>query len=1430
MPYDRFTVPGTFQGINHSDAPDVIGNGEAQDILNCYQLNRGWLNGRFGSDSYGILNAVFDYAPTDARLVTEYDTDKGTPEVGKPGITSDGHKYHVVMLNTVSGVDTGGAIVVLDHDTFAVIQGRTVQHPGGPDINIVFEAGDATTGLPNAVLSIDGVTYVERLLAEDVLYPKAAQANGKLFIPLVNNRLIALWIENGIWHCEQIAIRQMDVDVVLVDARKDTNQENNGKVSASLVLSPLVAKHNTAKKQAVQFVDGVGTYDNPVVNRADTLGGTEFVDIMQQPTRDPDKPLVTIEGITVQYEARNSPTVVDVGYQTATDIFYRPPNQVRGFDKNNKAPKDQIPESRWGYEFVWVFKDGRTSNPSADLWIGDMLWSVLDSGNAADLHSSFNLPVYGESPEGLISMAIAADIAVDDTTCIVTNSDSDRIPPPQADFYAVFSGAGVTNVGWLVSVGAHDSGGAGFALITFKRGQPNDAFTVAAASTISFYFDAGSVITPSASFDNAAGTFDVLKSLKAQLYASDHAHFSDDVWITSKIDRKAVDGQSFEITIGQGWINHSTYGASGVDCFNPYPTVYAMEDLLPDSGIFYRAAGCLLACDDVSFDTPSSGPTNPQGRSWGVTGVWGNPFSGHKQQLPNLWRVEHNEDSVANIKPDAGAAFPYLVLDGQIDWIFGRGPRNDIANGIGTRFLLRDGGGNGVEYDPNANGDYYEWRRLIPAQRLLWDWQLSQTIPSSSIFNAPRIGLTIKHQMGDDKIPTDAKQLLIFRTLNSLDPAFDPLVMGYVATVDVPEVGTDLYYFDETKDAAIDFGDSPQNYEGIQFGIGCRYIQLLQNRLHLAMLTEFYRPQAPRGEIGNPDETVPMNENVVFEAISAPASSNPFDHTLFDGSDYMIVYRDINGFTSDYKKCPLIDRRADVGDDYVIRGYFLGHGLSPTIKFLDVYRRDTSDGDPNPYVLVSSLTSVDGGVFHDDTKATTNPTVHMDLSQFGIIHTIPNYSSDRWTEPNRPDFIRGDSLQDVLKGDGEIITGLDTLHSNLYITKPNSLSRMLIDISSNAPGEVRLETISLSMGCISPCTLLSHGAMLMFLSNDGLIAYDGSRPHQLDVDVYNDIQSIRLDPNIDNFTGVFVPRYGAYWLSVNTKQNDFQTSTTSAWTGGLSTSFTFDPSDEGKFPTVGHFSFTIDDGFNQGTGYGIIDPNDPDNVLAHISPDVDYGAAATIKVFNTNANVWVFDLFYANGQLQTKQGVVTRFLFPNQKLFLRRRDGKIVSSIIRNPTALNDATGKKFVVLEEDGGASGMTWDDAGVDAHAEIQFSVVAEWVSKLITGSRDGDGDAVRIHRTRFTRIRAYHSNSLTGHILPLAFTEIAVNTGEIPANAVPDAVTRYHAAVTNGNQYDDNVKFVCLNEQRGLDIILKIRAENVYFVLREIESDYTVKRVLE
>lgn len=169
------------------------------------------------------------------------------------------------------------------------------------------------------------------------------------------------------------------------------------------------------------------------------------------------------------------------------------------------------------------------------------------------------------------------------------------------------------------------------------------------------------------------------------------------------------------------------------------------------------------------------------------------------------------------------------------------------------------------------------------AQRLIALEQLSSYFPASLLFDAPRVRIHIDKEA----VPSDAKRLLIFRTVSSNRNEFDPQNFGLVDTVEVlraeggeqlstiydsgatavagepifkreeilddgAEVGEyvrGFSYFDKVRDQNLDYNSSPNDYEGKRDPIKSAFNVPLNERMYYANYLETIVPPAPRGQI-----------------------------------------------------------------------------------------------------------------------------------------------------------------------------------------------------------------------------------------------------------------------------------------------------------------------------------------------------------------------------------------------------------------------------------------------------------------------------------------------------------------------------------------------------------------------------------------------------
>lgn len=277
----------------------------------------------------------------------------------------------------------------------------------------------------------------------------------------------------------------------------------------------------------------------------------------------------------------------------------------------------------------------------------------------------------------------------------------------------------------------------------------------------------------------------------------------------------------------------------------------------------------------------------------------------------------------------------------------------------------------------------------LEGERLLAIEQLTSIFPSSFLFNAPRLGISIDKT----KIPSRAKKLLIYRTVATHNNGYDPNSWGLVEEIDIQRrnaenatmdnpIGTPyvvdedgkyhdgIYYFDEVKDINLDFDTNIEESEGLRKPIKSRFNLPLNERMYYANFKQEAQPEAPRkseskltivdGEItedfraeeafdidGVPVAAAKAQNThyAVFETVTAddPELQKGFAQNTF--VQYAYAYEDITGILSQAKETDMIDptyNNLSEGDRYdfgEVVLYYLPNGYNTTIKYLNIYRR-----------------------------------------------------------------------------------------------------------------------------------------------------------------------------------------------------------------------------------------------------------------------------------------------------------------------------------------------------------------------------------------------------------------------------------------------------------------------------------------------------------
>ncbi len=148
------------------------------------------------------------------------------------------------------------------------------------------------------------------------------------------------------------------------------------------------------------------------------------------------------------------------------------------------------------------------------------------------------------------------------------------------------------------------------------------------------------------------------------------------------------------------------------------------------------------------------------------------------------------------------------------------------------------------------------------AERFIGIEQLTSYFPTSLLFGAPRVQLTIEDAM----VPPNAKGLLIFRTKASSANDHDPNAYGLAHELRIERYGETnvpiefftgqvvdgaIRYFDDVKDDELDFDLDISEFEGLRFPLKSRFNIPLDERLYYANYVETDQPTQPRGRIQN---------------------------------------------------------------------------------------------------------------------------------------------------------------------------------------------------------------------------------------------------------------------------------------------------------------------------------------------------------------------------------------------------------------------------------------------------------------------------------------------------------------------------------------------------------------------------------------------------
>jgi len=444
--------------------------------------------------------------------------------------------------------------------------------------------------------------------------------------------------------------------------------------------------------------------------------------------------------------------------------------------------------------------------------------------------------------------------------------------------------------------------------------------------------------------------------------------------------------------------------------------------------------------------------------------------------------------------------------------------------------------------------------------RLLALEQLTAYFPSSLLFKSPRIGF----QIPADKVPNEAKKLLIFRTRASHENDYNPNKYGLVETVDISRVkdgivgsvdntvtskkqvlGSDnkkklvdvqaLYFFDDVPDKKVDFGVQPNQYNGQTTQLKSAFNIALNERTYYANFKQKQDSIKPRN-YPFPISTIPYTNELKSVQFFQVDSAEGFDYG--EAPAYAIVYEDLAGQKSlpTYlaNLSPSISAPTDPTKKRAVVLAYLPAGYDEEIKQLLIYRKDTGSV---LYRYIGICKKEDEGIFIDS-KLTPQGVLKSDANDY------INYESGlMYSETYRPDWIKAENFVEVKSGDGKQITGLVSLAGNLVIFKETSMHRYAVQGTDDPLS--RNDEIDPQVGCIAPNALINVSNLVYFLSWKGLMRYDNNRLEKIDGAFDEELQYILKNMHEQDVRYIslgYNPYYNEIYLNLpqvyNTSNNE----------------------------------------------------------------------------------------------------------------------------------------------------------------------------------------------------------------------------------------------------------------------------------------------------
>jgi len=155
--------------------------------------------------------------------------------------------------------------------------------------------------------------------------------------------------------------------------------------------------------------------------------------------------------------------------------------------------------------------------------------------------------------------------------------------------------------------------------------------------------------------------------------------------------------------------------------------------------------------------------------------------------------------------------------------------------------------------------------------------------------------------------------------------------------------------------------------------------------------------------------------------------------------------------------------------------------------------------------------------------------------------TVNNASRVYFSRAGEPGAIGFQSWQPIQETDGEGITGLVSWKNRaLFVFKPNNITGIYGGDEELVPGipDIETELVDEAVGCIAPNSLALGEGGIMFLSNRGVMFFDGTKPESL--------QSKLIDPILETIqperrqyaAGVYDNHNRKYLLAISTTEEE----------------------------------------------------------------------------------------------------------------------------------------------------------------------------------------------------------------------------------------------------------------------------------------------------